>query len=388
VADRVRITDEGWDRLPRIAIARACRMVWRGIPLVGPGVWQELVNRVLAQGRNFSLGVQTNPFAMRQNARGVLKEIGTLPKVGSPAAIMVCSAAGQLAEGLNLAAEALVIAEDQAAISEVSERMASTSDRALTARRLASDGVLVAITNQNDKDKVEAALRTEEVALQRYRAREIERLRQPEEYDAAGIGPSFDPSPTGPLGALWPTGEPSWYRTEAVSTPVVALAADFQDRQNAEVVTFYDPDDEVQVFLSKALAFTADVLKLAQGGKIPPTPCVYVPHKFIGHDHALVVGQLVSAGAVALDDGDLNVPEPPHSPEDFAHAVELLHRSIGRSSFRPFGNDMAGFAPTNLPPLPPLSDKQWTRVSSTAASYDSVVQRSSGETTGGWPTAD
>jgi hypothetical protein len=325
---------------------------------------------------------------MRQNARAVLREIGSLPRDGSKAAILVCEATAQLAEGLSLAAEALVIAEDQAAISEVSGRMAATSERALSARRLASDAIQVAISNQADKDKVEAALRADDLALQRYRAKEIGRLREPKEDDDAGIGPSFDPSPAGPLGALWPAGEPSWYRMEMVSTPVVALAGNFKDRRNAEIVTFYDPDGGVQAFLNKALAFTADVLKSTPRGKIPPTPCVYVPHKFVGHEHALVIGQLVSAGAVALDDGDLNVPQPPHSPEDFAHAVELLHRSIGRRQFRPFGDQMAGFAPTNLAPLPPLRDKRWTRVPSTAASYESVVQRSSGEIADGWPTAD
>ena len=62
----LRILDEGWERLPRIAVARAGRMIWRGLPLFGAAEWRDQAIRVLEEGRDFSLGVQTNPFAMRQ----------------------------------------------------------------------------------------------------------------------------------------------------------------------------------------------------------------------------------------------------------------------------------------------------------------------------------
>ena len=375
----LRIMDEGWERLPRIAMALAGRMVWRALPLMGADAWREQAQQVVAQGWDFSLGVQTNPFTMRQNARALRSETDGLSGDASEAAIRVREATARLAEGLVLAAEALVRGEDQVAIFELSGDIAN---EALKARKIAFNAMQDASDNEDDRGKVEAALRPEELALRRHRAKEIGRLGDPSEYDEAGIGPSFDPGPAGPLGALWPAGEPSWW--ERVSGPVVALAENLKDWGEAKVVAFYQREIGVQTFLARALAFTAEVLKSSPTGKIPPTPCVYIPDEYTGRDRAMVVGELVSAGAVALDDDDLNMPEPPHSAQQFAAAVEVLHHSMRQGPFRPW----AEFAPTSLPELPPLSDKRWTRVPNATSSYDSIVQRSSGEVHGGWPTAD
>jgi hypothetical protein len=168
---------------------------------------------------------------------------------------------------------------------------------------------------------------------------------------------------------------------EGYPVPVIVLAEDVHGWRDAgpepRIVTLFAPQHD-------AKAFTREVLQAAIGMPVPPTPCVYVPG-FTGQEQALVIGTLVAAGAVALTDDDLNLPDPPHSPVEFAQAVERLHREVWPEPFRPFDDGISGFAP-GVDPLPPPDDPRWSQVSD--AAYESVVQRSAEGRFGGWRTAD
>jgi hypothetical protein len=388
VADRVKIADDGWEVLPRIAVALACRMVARGMPLFKPVEWRQQARHILEHGRRFSLGVQTNPFITEQDVRDALRQLGSVSvSDGGEAARGVFHATMTLGESIKLVSEALVRAEGQISVSEISDRMVAAGEKAAAARSIAGKAVFVA-AKQDDGQKIERALQAERDALGAYRTLEIARLAADDEYDYVRIGPPFDPGSRGPLGPLWPAGAPSWYAGVGMADTAVKTADRFfsEGPGNADVVTYYLPERDVHAFLGSVLKFSAQVLKSSLGQKIPPTPCVYVPNWFKERDRSLVVGQLAAAGAVGLDDQDLNLRQPPASSEAFAEAVAKTMQRDGMD--RPYDDRMAGFMPGNALRLPPLADSGWTEVPGASASYESFVKRSAEVTTDGWPSAE
>jgi len=392
VADRVRIADDGWELLPRIAVALGCRMLIRGMPLLRSKDWNQPAREVVRNGRNFSLGVQVDPFKIQADTRNLLKKMENLIMPGDDKISWTISHATlHLGKALNVAIEAMVLAESQYPFSELSERLVSAGKIALEARDSVGEAISSTATGSDDDKKITSALKLERMALESYRKSELSRLDPADEVDPAQIGPSFDLSGLGPLGALWPVGAPSWYRVADTHSTGVVLERNFspKERGDATVVAYYKPEGDVSGFLKDALAFTADVLKSTPEGGVPLTPCVYVPPTFTGRDHSVVIGKLVSAGAVPLDDNDLSAMEKPQSPEDFAHAIVMLHRNLLNPGQPNSVNlPVMAFAPTKQEPVPPLDDKRWKRVPSTAASYESLIRRSSDEATDGWPAAE
>ena len=178
-------------------------------------------------------------------------------------------------------------------------------------------------------------------------------------------------------------------RADGSLVPVIVRAEDERGWREGgtgpKIVTLFAPMDDVDAFLSEALGFTQAVLRTVPPGQVPPTPCVYVPSFFAGRDQALVIGRLVAAGAVALNDDDLNVSESPASSVAFAQAVEQLHWEVRPEQSRPFDDGISAFAP-DIHPLPPPDDARWTRVMD--AAYARVAKRSAREDAGGWPVAD
>jgi len=182
-------------------------------------------------------------------------------------------------------------------------------------------------------------------------------------------------------------------RADGSLVPVIVRAEDQRGWREGgtgpKIVTLFAPIDDIDAFLSEALGFTQAVLRTVPPGQVPPTPCVYVPSFFEGRDQALVIGRLVAAGAVALNDDDLNVSESPASSVAFAQAVEQLHREVRPEQSRPFDDGISAFAP-DIHPLPRPDDARWTRVME--AAYARVARRSSDDDAsgdaGGWLVAD
>ena len=118
----------------------------------------------------FRLGCRPTRSQCGKNAHAARNEITRLRREGSEVASRVCEATARFTDSLVLAAEALVRAEDQVAIFELSEGIAK---EALMAGESAFNALQDASDNGDDRDKVEAARRSEDLALRQYRAREI-----------------------------------------------------------------------------------------------------------------------------------------------------------------------------------------------------------------------
>jgi hypothetical protein len=386
--DGIRIIDGDWEHLPRVAVARAVRMLTRGISLVETSDLVHPAKEVLAAGQALAIGAMV---ASRMDLQRYFDELVNLGLMGHGNPVrghdLLMQGMHSLAGCVDVAFETLALTDIYRDAPEkvgLINRIRQIVEQANAAERSGIKALDVSLSGWDDKKKVKSALAAERDALQNYIRKDIARLGKTEERDEFGLGPSIDPGPLGPLGALWPEGAPSSFEEHAMAGPVV-VDAHGSLRADADVVTLYEPHGDPETFLKRALEFTTNVLNVAPSGKFPPTPCVYVPANFAGDARARIMGELVSGGAIPLDDDDLNVA-PPRSPAEFAHAVASLHEGLGQGVSRPF-QDWVAFGPTTLPDLPPLSDERWAEVAVTSAS-DALMRRAAAQTGDGWPTAD